>query len=378
MAAVYPGAVKSFGSPVADAVDTVYAAHVNDLRDEVVAVETELGTGLKSSTWTGAWANTASWSNLAARLTNIERGIVTTSDVHTQYVKKAGDAMTGALDMGNQKITGLQAGAATNDVVNYGQVILRSGVNAMSANLNMGTTYKITNLANGSVSTDALAYGQVLASGTTLISGLFSGTNPVMDGTAAVGSSAQPARSDHVHPSDTSKLNTSGGTLTGTLTMSGAIAMGSNKITGLAAGTTAGDAVRYEQALLLAGGTMAGAIAMGGSKVTGLAAATANGDAVRYEQITPKLDSARVTSGVWAGTTDASGDATITLPTSPTGNWAVTLTPKPDSFSDWRTAHIKAVTSTSVSFRLFKFNVSVVTAATSDSTCDVHYIAVAY
>ena len=35
-------------------------------------------------------------------------------------------------------------------------------------------------------------------------------------------------------------------------TMSGAIAMGNNKITGLAAGTTAGDAVRYEQAALLA------------------------------------------------------------------------------------------------------------------------------
>ncbi len=33
-----------------------------------------------------------------------------------------------------------------------------------------------------------------------------------------------------------------------------------------------------------AGGTMSGNIAMGGNKVTGLAAATANGDAVRYEQ----------------------------------------------------------------------------------------------
>jgi hypothetical protein len=38
-------------------------------------------------------------------------------------------------------------------------------------------------------------------------------------------------------------------------------------------------------ALLLAGGTMAGNIAMGSNKVTGLAAASANGDAVRYEQL---------------------------------------------------------------------------------------------
>lgn len=38
-------------------------------------------------------------------------------------------------------------------------------------------------------------------------------------------------------------------------------------------------------ALPKAGGTMSGAIAMGGNKVTGLAAASANGDAVRYEQV---------------------------------------------------------------------------------------------
>jgi hypothetical protein len=37
--------------------------------------------------------------------------------------------------------------------------------------------------------------------------------------------------------------------------------------------------------LLLAGGTMGGAIAMGNNKITGLAEATANGEAVRYEQI---------------------------------------------------------------------------------------------
>ena len=37
--------------------------------------------------------------------------------------------------------------------------------------------------------------------------------------------------------------------------------------------------------LALAGGTMSGAIAMGASKITGLAAGSANGDAIRYEQL---------------------------------------------------------------------------------------------
>jgi hypothetical protein len=85
---------------------------------------------------------------------------------------------------------------------------------------------------------------------------------------------------------------------------SGAIAMGNTKITGLAAATANGDAVRYEQALLLAGGTMTGAIAMGGNKVTGLAAASTNGDAVRYQQL-PVYGTA---------TCDSSGNASISFP----------------------------------------------------------------
>src|SRR3990167_7620016 len=50
-------------------------------------------------------------------------------------------------------------------------------------------------------------------------------------------------------------------------TMSGAIAMGTSKITGLGAGAANGDALRYEQLiglyLLLAGGTMSGDLNMG-------------------------------------------------------------------------------------------------------------------
>ncbi len=59
------------------------------------------------------------------------------------------------------------------------------------------------------------------------------------------------------------------------------VPMNSHKFTGLAAGTGNGDSLRYEQLigqyLLLSGGTMSGAIAMGTSKITGLG----NGDAVQ-------------------------------------------------------------------------------------------------
>ena len=42
---------------------------------------------------------------------------------------------------------------------------------------------------------------------------------PLMDGTAAVGTSNAFARGDHVHPSDTAKVSKAGDTMTGTLTV---------------------------------------------------------------------------------------------------------------------------------------------------------------
>ena len=63
--------------------------------------------------------------------------------------------------------------------------------------------------------------------------------------------------------------------------------MGGKKLTALAAGSAAGDSVRYEQAALLSGAnTYAANQPMGGFKLTGLGAGTTNGDSVRYEQLT--------------------------------------------------------------------------------------------
>jgi hypothetical protein len=66
-------------------------------------------------------------------------------------------------------------------------------------------------------------------------------------------------------------------------TMSGAIAMGTSKITGLGTPTVSTDAATkaYTDTMLpLAGGTMSGAIAMGTNKITGLGNPTAAQDAV--------------------------------------------------------------------------------------------------
>ena len=57
-----------------------------------------------------------------------------------------------------------------------------------------------------------------IATGTSFnsITGL-SATSPAMDGTATVGTGVTVARADHIHPSDTSKLSLSGGTMTGSI-----------------------------------------------------------------------------------------------------------------------------------------------------------------
>jgi hypothetical protein len=70
-------------------------------------------------------------------------------------------------------------------------------------------------------------------------------------------------------------------------TMSGAIAMGTNKITGAGNGTNPQDVVTKAQLdlkLSLTGGTMSGAIAMGNTKITGLADGALDADAINLAQ----------------------------------------------------------------------------------------------
>lgn len=99
-----------------------------------------------------------------------------------------------------------------------------------------------------------------------------SATTPKMDGTAAIGVENAFARGDHVHPSDTKKVNKSGDT------MSGNLAMGGNRVTGLGTPTDNGDAATKQYVddglagkaasdhnhdsdyLKLSGGTMTGPI----------------------------------------------------------------------------------------------------------------------
>ena len=99
------------------------------------------------------------------------------------------------------------------------------------------------------------------------------------------------------------KLPLAGGTMTG------AIAMGTNKITGLGTPTATGDAATKDYAdtkLPLAGGTMSGAIAMGTNKITGV------GDPTNAQDVVTKyyLDNVVLAPSNLTGPITSTGSAT--------------------------------------------------------------------
>ena len=100
-------------------------------------------------------------------------------------------------------------------------------------------------------------------------------SNPAALGTASPGSSADYARGDHVHPKP-SAADIGAGTYS---KPSGGIPKSD---LASAVQTSLGKA---DAALPKAGGTMSGAIAMGSNKITGLANGTADGDAVNLGQV---------------------------------------------------------------------------------------------
>lgn len=93
MPAVFPNAVRIYTAK-SDLVDTVLAEHVNLLQEEVSAVETTLGTGLLTSSWTGTFSQSSTYASLTARLTNIEAGISANS---SGKLSLTGGTLTGAL-----------------------------------------------------------------------------------------------------------------------------------------------------------------------------------------------------------------------------------------------------------------------------------------
>ena len=174
-------------------------------------------------------------------------------------------------------ITGNVTGNVTGDVTGYvtgdvtGNVTAGSGTSTFTnvtvngnLNMNAGTSATITNLTAPSSDLDAATKLYVDTEVANLVDSAPGTLNTLNELAAALGDDAD--FSTTITNSIATKLPLAGGT------MSGAIAMGTAKITGLGDPSAAQDAATKNYAdttfLALSGGTMTGAIDMGSAKIT--------------------------------------------------------------------------------------------------------------
>jgi hypothetical protein len=207
--------------------------------------------------------------------------------------------------------TGAVVGNVTGDVT--GNVTASSGTSTFNnvtvngtLNMDATTAATITNLTNPTNAQDAATKAYVDTSVANLIDSAPGALDTLNELAAALGDDA--AFSTTITNSIATKLPLAGGT------MSGAIAMGTSKITGLGDPTTNQDAATKKYSddqdalkLSLTGGTMSGAIAMGNNKITGLGTPTASTDATTKTYVDAILGSATAaaTSAANAATSES-------------------------------------------------------------------------
>ena len=209
------------------------------------------------------------------------KGYVDTADA--LKLNLAGGTMSGAIAMGSNKITGVGTPTLTADAATKGYVdtAISNLIDAAP-----GTLDTLNELAAAlgddpsfaTTVTNSIAAKLPLAGGT-MSGAIAMGTNKIT-GVGTPTLTADAATKGYVDTADALKLALAGGT------MSGALAMGTNKITGVGTPTLTADAATKGYVdtadalkLALAGGTMSGAIAMGSNKITGLGTPTLDADA---------------------------------------------------------------------------------------------------
>ena len=193
-------------------------------------------------------------------------------------------------------VTGAVTGNVTGDLT--GNVTAATGSSTFnnvtingSLDMNSGTSATITNLATPTLTSDAATKGYVDTSVSNLVDSAPGTLDTLNELAAALGD--DPAFATTVTDSIATKLPLAGGT------MSGAIAMGTSKITGMGDPTANQDAATKIYAdtadalrVTKTGDTMSGDLAMGSNKVTGLAAPTLGGDATNKTYVDGILGSA--------------------------------------------------------------------------------------
>ncbi len=239
------------------------------------------------------------------------KGYVDTADA--LKLALAGGTMSGALAMGTSKITGLGDPTANQDAATkvYVDTSIANVIDAAPAALDTlnELAAALGDDANFSTTvTNSIAAKLPLAGGT-LSGALAMGTSKIT-GVGNPTLAQDAATKTYVDTADALKLPLAGGT------MSGAIALGTNKITGLGDPTANQDAATKTYVdtadaanLSLTGGTMSGAIALGTNKITGLGDPTANQDAATKNYIDVLFGSTTSAANSAATATTRAGEA---------------------------------------------------------------------
>ena len=206
--------------------------------------------------------------------------VVGTTVTAANFVGPIAGAVTGNVT-GNT--AGVHTGAVTGDVT--GNVTASSGTSAFnhvnisgSLDMDAGTSATITGLSNPVQGSDAATKTYVDTAVANLIDNAPANLDTLNELAAALGD--DEAFATTIAASVATKLPKSGGSMTG------AIAMGTNKITGLGTPTAGTDAATKAyadsvdtQKLDKSGGTMSGVLAMGANKITGVSDPTTAQDA---------------------------------------------------------------------------------------------------
>lgn len=249
-------------------------------------------TGVINATGTVTANSLLTSSNLVATGGTLNGVVIggSTATAITGTVVTASTNFVGAL---SGAVTGNTAGTHTGPTVGdvQGNVVAGSGTTTLNNLVINGTvdfnTAELTDLASPTADSSAATRGYVTTQIDNLIGGAPGALNTLNELAAALGDDS--SFNATITTSIGTKLPLSGGT------MSGAVAMGSNKITGLTSGTASGDAINKGQLdtmMPLAGGTFSGNVDLGSNLISSSANPTSNDHLARKAYVDSQLGNA--------------------------------------------------------------------------------------
>ena len=278
-----------------------------------------------ASTWARS-TDADTWVELTSAFTFVESG---TANADSGWVCTIDAGGT----LGSTAVTWVQFSGA-------GQITAGAGLTKTGNTLDVGTASSsriVVNSDNIDLATTAVTAGTYQSMTVDAYGRVTAGTNPT---TLAGYNITNAYTKTEVDTTVSGLLAKTGGT------MSGAIAMGTNKITGMGDPTSAQDAATKTYVdtglalkLSLTGGTMSGAIAMGASKITGMADPTANQDAttkIYVDTILGSATAAAASASAAATSATAAGNSATAAASSATAaaGSATAAAASYDSFDD--------------------------------------------